>query len=69
MSECFGDHCVTCSDEGVAMRVVAQPDADGLVACRDDAGAEHIVDVALLEQVGVGDNLLVHAGVALVRVS
>ena len=38
MSECVGDHCITCSDEGVAMRVV-EADADGLARCATEDGA------------------------------
>jgi hydrogenase maturation factor len=57
-------HCVTCSDEGVPMRVVAvQP--GGLALC--DGEVEVMTD--LVGAVAVGDELLVHAGVALARVA
>jgi hypothetical protein len=53
-------HCVTCSDEGVAMRVRDVRD-DGIAVC--DGGVEVMVD--LVAPVEPGDQLLVHAGVAL----
>jgi len=55
-------HCVTCSDEGVPMRVV-DVSADGLARCED--GVEVMID--LVGAVRPGDELLVHAGVALVK--
>ena len=64
MSEsCSADgHCVTCSDEGVSMRVV-DVTADGLARCED--GVDVMTD--LVGAVRPGDELLVHAGVALVK--
>jgi hydrogenase maturation factor len=38
---------------------------DALALCEDAAGAHHTVELALVEA-GVGDQVLVHAGVALV---
>ena len=52
-------HCVTCSDEGVEMRV--REVRDGLAVCDD--GAEVTTD--LVGPVAPGDTVLVHAGVAL----
>jgi hydrogenase maturation factor len=64
MTEHCGDgHCVTCSDEGVAMRVVEVRDG-GLAVC--DGEVE--VMTALVGDVNAGDELLVHAGVAIARV-
>lgn len=60
-------HCITCSDEGVAMRVAALDDDAGLAICVDDDGARTEVMTALVESVEVGDLLLVHAGTALLR--
>ena len=60
MSSCDGDHCVTCSDEGVEMRVVEAGET-GLALC--DGGVEVMID--LVGEVEPGDELLVHAGVAL----
>jgi hydrogenase maturation factor len=61
-------HCVTCSDEGVAMRVVASS-PDGLALCADDDGDRREVLIDLVGAVDPGDALLVHAGVALARLS
>ena len=59
-------HCITCGDDGAAMRVL-RVDARRLATCLDDDGAHHTVDVELVGDVGPGDNVLVHAGVALTR--
>jgi HupF/HypC family protein len=59
--ECDEGHCVTCSDEGVPMRVL---EAKGdVVLC--EGGVEVMTD--LVGPVEQGDELLVHAGVALVK--
>ena len=61
-----GDHCITCSDEGVAMQV-ERIDADrGLALCAGEDGSKSTVEIALVE-VEPGDRVLVHAGVALVE--
>ena len=61
MSACADDrHCVTCSDEGVPMRVTEV--RGDTVVCD---GLEVMTD--LVGPVEPGDELLVHAGVALVR--
>jgi hydrogenase maturation factor len=70
MTEACGadDHCITCSDEGVPMRVVeAQPGA--LAVCAGDDGARAEVMTDLVGEVGAGDRVLVHAGVALTRLA
>ncbi len=53
-------HCTTCADEGVPMRVDSIHDATALCD-----GVE--VFTALVGEVEAGDELLVHAGVALVK--
>ena len=58
------EHCITCSDEGTPMRVVAV-DEDALAWCADDGGGHGAVETALVGTVRVGDRLLVHAGTAL----
>ena len=64
MTDCAGGHCITCSDEGVEMRVVeVRPDA--LALCADADGAWREVATELVGAVAAGDRLLVHAGVAL----
>lgn len=60
-------HCVTCSDEGVPMRVEALHDDPDLAICVDEDGARTDVMTALVEDVRIGDRLLVHAGTALLR--
>jgi hydrogenase maturation factor len=60
-----GDHCITCSDEGVPMRVERIDEARGLALCSAADGSTSTVEIALVEPVGPGDRLLVHAGVAL----
>lgn len=59
-------HCVTCSDEGIPMRV-AELAGDGLAICVDDEGTRSDVLTALIDEVCPGDLLLVHAGTALLR--
>jgi hydrogenase maturation factor len=61
-------HCVTCSDEGVAMRVVAVDEDRALALCAAPDGARTSVEVALVGAVAPGDALLVHAGTALTRI-
>jgi hydrogenase maturation factor len=61
------DHCITCSDEGVKMRVVAVDEARGLALCAAPDGARESVEIALVDAVAAGDALLVHAGTALAR--
>jgi hydrogenase maturation factor len=58
-------HCVTCSDEGVEMRVLAVDEARGLALCEAAGGERSAVEVALVGAVAPGDALLVHAGTAL----
>ena len=61
-------HCITCADEGVAMRVVAVDDARALALCETaDGGARESVEIALVAPVAAGDALLVHAGTALTK--
>ncbi|MBN1528852.1 MAG: HypC/HybG/HupF family hydrogenase formation chaperone [Thermoleophilaceae bacterium] len=64
MSDC-GDHCITCSDEGVPMQVESVDEARGLALCAAEDGARSTVEIALVEPVVPGDRVLVHAGVAL----
>ncbi len=64
--DCGSGHCITCSDEGVAMRVVSRTH-DGLAQCVDDTGARSVVMTDLVGEVAQGDRVLVHAGVALSR--
>ncbi|CAN5345516.1 hypothetical protein BH18ACT12_BH18ACT12_06380 [soil metagenome] len=63
---CADGHCITCSDEGVAMRVV-ESRADGLALCAGDDGAKTTVMTDLVGPVARGEELLVHAGTAIAR--
>lgn len=56
--ECYGDVCITCSDEAVAVRIVELL-ADELAIVDTGSGTEE-VSVALVSA-GVGDEILVHA--------
>ena len=58
-------HCITCADEGVAMRVVAVDEDRGLALCEAPDGERSSVEIALVAPVAPGDTLLVHAGTAL----
>lgn len=55
--------CLTCGDVAVPLTVVAVRGADA--CCRDEEGRTETVAVELVGPVGVGDRLLVHAGVAI----
>jgi hydrogenase maturation factor len=57
---CDDDHCITCSDEAVPMRVLAV--GGGNIALCDGG---YWVMIDLLDRVDVGDVLLVHAGTAI----
>ena len=63
---CVDGHCITCSDEGVPMRVVSIPDL-GLAVCIGEDGRRSDVLTDLVEGIREGDTLLVHAGAALLR--
>jgi len=58
--------CITCGDVAVPMRVVRTGD-EGLAECVTDGGEQASVEVALVDDVRPGDELLVHAGVAIQR--
>lgn len=66
-AQCGSGQCITCSDEGVPMRVASIDDSIGLARCIDEAGAESDVMIALVPDVQIGDRLLVHAATALIR--
>ncbi|MBV8945013.1 MAG: HypC/HybG/HupF family hydrogenase formation chaperone [Solirubrobacterales bacterium] len=65
MSVCDGGHCVTCSDEAVSMTVLRVDGRRGLALCTDRSGVRSTVEIALVEPVTAGDELLVHAGTAI----
>jgi hydrogenase maturation factor len=63
---CDAGHCITCSDEGVPMRVV-EAGAAGIAVCEREDGQRSEVLCDLVWPVAAGDSLLVHAGTALLR--
>jgi hydrogenase expression/formation protein HypC len=63
---CASDHCITCGDIAVEVRVVRLLDDD--LAVVDTGDGEEQVSVALVS-VAVGDTVLVHAGEALTVVT
>ena len=63
---CASDHCITCGDVAVEVRVVRLLD-DGLADVDTGEGTER-VSVALVSA-AVGDTILVHAGEAIAVVS
>jgi hydrogenase maturation factor len=67
LSWCGYDHCITCADEGVPMRVLRLDEIRGVALCEDSAGERATVETALVDAVAAGDDVLVHAGVALIR--
>ena len=62
------DHCITCGDEGVPMRVRARRRRSAGSRCaRTPTATRTTVEIALVAPVAPGDALLVHAGTALAR--
>ena len=59
--------CITCSDEALPMRVEGVDQERGLALCEDAGGRRSSVEIALVDGVAVGDELLVHAGTAIAR--
>ena len=58
-------HCITCSDEGRPLTVVAVDEQHGLALCEDADGTRSSVEIALVAGAVEGAVLLVHAGTAL----
>jgi hydrogenase maturation factor len=59
--------CITCGDEALPMRVRGIDAERGLALCEDADGRRSSVEIALVDGVTVGDELLVHAGTAIAR--
>jgi HupF/HypC family len=59
-------HCVTCSDEALPVRVLSIDQETGLALVLVQDTTEEI-DISLVEDVALGDMLLVHGGVAIGR--
>lgn len=60
---CEGPTCITCSDQGTVMEVVAHL-GDLRVRARSSRGLED-VDISLVEELGIGELILVHGGSAI----
>ena len=58
-------HCITCSDEGTPMRVLAL--GAEAADCIDERGDRHEVAVELVGPLEAGDLVLIHAGTAIER--
>jgi hydrogenase assembly chaperone HypC/HupF len=59
------EHCITCGDEGIPMRVIELRGGDAV--CSDEESTRHQVAIDLVGPVEPGDGVLVHAGVAIRR--
>jgi hypothetical protein len=61
-----GEHCITCSDEVQLVRVlqIDQEKQSALVMQEDTDRIEEI-DISLVEAISLGDQLLIHGGVAI----
>ena len=66
LEDCHSDHCITCGDEGIPMRIVRIDVSRGLALCQDEHGRQSAVEIGLVDA-EPGDSVLVHAGVALTR--
>jgi hydrogenase expression/formation protein HypC len=65
LPHCYGDVCITCSDEAVEVRVVELLEAD--LAVVDTGQSMEEISVALVDA-AVGDRILVHAKEAIAKV-
>ena len=57
-------HCITCSDEAIPVKIVSIDQASGLALVEVQNVIEE-VDITLMDDVTVGDIVLVHGGVVL----
>ena len=68
MSSCSAEPgCITCGDIAVALTVLSVDGADA--TCEDDQGRQELVATELVGDVLPGDRVLVHAGVAIERLT
>jgi hydrogenase assembly chaperone HypC/HupF len=59
--------CITCGDVAIPMRVVSIDRTRALALCRDHEGHRSTVEIALVDRVAAGDEVLVHAGTAIAK--
>lgn len=64
--ECYGEVCITCSDQAVPVRILELLDDD--IALVDTGQSHEHVSVALVTA-GIGDTVLVHAKEAIAVVA
>ena len=57
-------HCITCSDEALPVKIVSIDQTTGLALVEVQNVTEEI-DITLVDDVSVGDIVLVHGGVAI----
>ena len=57
-------HCITCSDEALPVKIVSINQTTGLALVEVQNVIEEI-DITLIDDVAVGDTVLVHGGVAI----
>ena len=70
MTDCHGESgCITCGDVAVEMTMLTVDELQRLAMCAAADGTEETVEVELVGAVAPGDELLVHAGTALQRLS
>ena len=62
---CADDHCITCGDVAEPMRVLRIDTGRELALCEGGDGQRHTIEIALVDPVAEGDELLVHAGTAI----
>jgi hydrogenase maturation factor len=65
---CTDEHCITCGDVAVEIRVILADDARELAMGHDETGVATEIDTMLVGPVAPGDRLLVHAGTAIARI-
>ena len=59
--------CITCGDVAVELTVVSIDRGRELALCETADGRRESVEIALVQPVGEGNTLLVHAGTAIAR--
>jgi hydrogenase maturation factor len=64
---CTDEHCITCGDVAVEVRVIMADEARELATGHDETGVATEIDTMLVGPVAPGDRLLVHAGTAIAR--
>jgi hydrogenase maturation factor len=66
---CTEEHCITCGDVAVEVRVIMADGARDLATGHDETGVATEIDTMLVGPVEPGDRLLVHAGTAIARIA